>query len=74
MRKLATETDYGTPEPLIAIVQAPRWPWAGTPRAFRCYVRNSDGKPIPLPYTMMHELPDPAAEVPTWPWPRARFN
>jgi len=75
LRKLATQLDYGTPQPLAIIVQAPRWPWQATRRALGCFVRNRDGTVELLAMGLTHELPGPTASVPSWSWPahRRRF-
>lgn len=72
MDKLATEPTYGTPEPLIAIVQAPRWPWSHTERAIRWYLRRVDGTIVSLVHAITSDLPEPASDVPVWPWPAKR--
>jgi len=47
MEKLATQSAYRTPEPLIVIVQSP-WPWSRTSRDFTCYLRRSNEAVVAL--------------------------
>ena len=72
MEKLATQPGYRTPEPLVIIVQAPRWPWSRTHRDFTCYVRRRDEAVVALAPLLTDELPHPANAVPEWPWPAKR--
>lgn len=72
MEKLATEPSYGTLEPLIAIVRAPRWPWSCTDRDIKCYLRRRDGTIVLGVHAVTDELPVCAAGVPSWPWPVRR--
>lgn len=72
MQKLATHPAYGTPEPLIAIVQTPRWPWSRTERDIRCFLRHQGGTVVPQAHAVASTLPEVACEVPVWPWPSRR--
>ena len=71
MEKLASESAYGTPESLIAIVQLPRWPWSRTQRALQFLLWREDDA-VPLDYRVTTHLPDAARAVPGWPWPAKR--
>ncbi|MBA2555995.1 MAG: Mov34/MPN/PAD-1 family protein [Chloroflexi bacterium] len=73
LRKLATQPDYDTPQPLAIIVQAPRWPWQAARRALGCFMRDSKGAVEPLAMTVTDELAGPAASVPPWRWPARRW-
>lgn len=67
--KLATEPDYGTPRPLIAIVKTGRWPWQqGAPEP-RFYLGDEEGETAELTARAAAALPALAARVPRWPWP-----
>jgi integrative and conjugative element protein (TIGR02256 family) len=67
MKQLSEDGDYDTPEPLIAIVQVPRWPWAPIDREIRFLVRRADGDVERLEPEIV-EPPPPADWVPEWPW------
>lgn len=70
--KLASEADYGTPTPLIAIVQNPRFRWSSTQRRIGWFVLNDKGALQTLPSSHFATLPAEVAAVPTWVWPIAR--
>lgn len=72
LSKLATQHDYGTPQPLAIIVQTPRWPWQITRRALGCFKRDREGAVESLAVTPTDELVGPAASVPSWRWPARR--
>lgn len=69
MEKLATDDNYGTPQPLAAIIATPRWPWSDTRREVQFILRGADNSISTLPYSVTGYLPAAAARVPTWPWP-----
>jgi integrative and conjugative element protein (TIGR02256 family) len=71
MRQLADDSDYGTPEPLIAIASVPRLHRAGAVRvAF--YLRHRDGQVVELAPAAFPELPPATQRVPDWPWRQRR--
>jgi integrative and conjugative element protein (TIGR02256 family) len=72
LAKLATEPRFDTPEPLIAIVSTPRFPWHEGENAIALYLGDAKGKPTPLAPTVVAELPPEAAAVPEWRWPPRR--
>lgn len=68
--QLAEDPDYGTPEPLMAIVASARWPWqrdageavfflGGGEKAAQCSAHS------------VATLPATVDQVPTWRWPRS---
>jgi integrative and conjugative element protein (TIGR02256 family) len=70
--KLATEPDYGTPRPLVAIVKTPRWPWQRSVSHPRFYLGDDQGETAELVPRSTEELPGAAARVPRWLWPTRR--
>lgn len=68
MTKLATDEDYGSPRPLIAVVATGRWPLSRTPAELAFYLRNSGGEVQRLPYRGFEELPGPAGAVKPLRW------
>lgn len=71
MRQLAEDSDYGTPEPLIAIVSVPRLDRThDIDIAF--YLRRTDGQVLEMEVTGFEDLPPEAQTVPDWPWPPRR--
>jgi integrative and conjugative element protein (TIGR02256 family) len=72
LRKLATDPSYGTPEPLMAILTTPRWPWHEHRSAVAFYLRTANEEVNPLAAVVTDELPTPAAAVPDWQWPPRR--
>jgi integrative and conjugative element protein (TIGR02256 family) len=68
MTKLASKPDYGTPEPLIAIIETPRWPWSKDERRVRFFLRHLDTKIGELAPSVTTCLPESAARVPDWSW------
>jgi hypothetical protein len=71
MLQLAEDSDYGTPEPLIAIASVPRLARARDIE-IGFYLRRTDGRVLTLEPTIFPELPDVAQAVPDWPWPSRR--
>lgn len=69
LTKLATEPDYGTPTPLLAIVHAARWPWRAAVDEARFYLGDADGETVELRPVATDELPESVARVRDWPWP-----
>ncbi len=68
VQKLATEPDYGTPNPLLAISATGRWPWSMTLPIVRFFVGRPDQDPTriePIPFA---DLPAAAAAVPHGRW------
>jgi integrative and conjugative element protein (TIGR02256 family) len=63
MTKLATDEDYGSPRPLIAIVATRKWPWSRAPGVVAFYLRDSDGEVRSLDHESFEVLPGPAAAV-----------
>ena len=72
LEKLAAKPDYGTPEPVVAIAETPRWPWRNSEREIAFFVRRDREEVIELEPIVSSELPPPAAAVPLWRWPRKR--
>jgi integrative and conjugative element protein (TIGR02256 family) len=62
MRQLAGEKKFGTPSPLIAIVETPRWPWRRTGRSIAFFLRK-DGAVMQLNPRSVRDLPEPAARI-----------
>jgi integrative and conjugative element protein (TIGR02256 family) len=72
--KLASNQDYGTPTPIIAIIQNPRFGWSSTTRKIAWFVRDEDNEPRVLAPAGFDNLPHPVAAVPNWAWPEGRGN
>jgi integrative and conjugative element protein (TIGR02256 family) len=72
--KLASNPDYGTPTPLIAIIQNPRFGWSSTPRRVAWFVRADEDEPRVLAPARFESLPHCVAAVPNWAWPVGRRN
>ena len=70
--RLARDPDYGAPRPIIAIVSTARWPWREVEPALAFYMREPDGDVRSLKPRVEDALPEAAALVPAWPWPKAR--
>jgi integrative and conjugative element protein (TIGR02256 family) len=71
-RRLATNEDFRTQHPLVAIVSVPRLPAARGFRGVRWYIGDA-GEPLSeLAARSARTLPDRAQAVPCWPWPKAR--
>ncbi len=69
LAKLAQQSDYGTPRPLLAIARTPRWPWRRVGgRALAFFLRTNDHTVLPLESDVVEELPPSAARVPAWSW------
>ncbi|MEJ7792233.1 MAG: Mov34/MPN/PAD-1 family protein [Gaiellaceae bacterium] len=66
MCQLASDPDFGTPHPLIAVVATGRWPWSRASR-IRFYIGTSD-EPRELEPCRVGRLPPSAARVPDWAW------
>lgn len=69
MRTLATKTAYGTPQPLIAIIETPRWPWSRKRSEIRFFLRQPDATIKELAPILTPSLPESASRVPVWSWP-----
>jgi integrative and conjugative element protein (TIGR02256 family) len=67
MRQLSSDPDFGTSQPLIAIVATSRWPWSRTEPTIRFYVGTSD-EPREFGPNRVDRLPPIAACVPDWRW------
>lgn len=67
MRELATDPDFGTPLPIIAIVGSGRWPWSRVRPAVRFYIRIKDDQQELTP-RLVEGLPPVASRVPAWQW------
>lgn len=67
MRQLASDPDFGTPQPLIAVVALGRWPWSRARPRIRFYVGTNDG-PRELKPHQVERLPPSAARVPALAW------
>lgn len=73
LRQLAKDPDFGTPEPLMAIVPTARWLWqesSGSPTFFH----GIGGKSCTLAASPIGTLPSSAMGVPVWPWPSSRSS
>jgi integrative and conjugative element protein (TIGR02256 family) len=70
MSQLAEIGDYGTPEPIIAIVATGRVPCSSTKPAVHFYIRRRNGDVHRLDHREVDELPAGTRRVPVWPWPR----
>lgn len=68
--QLANEPEYGTPRPLVAIVQLPRWRYSSTTPEVAFYVREPSNAIHQLDPETADELPFVVRDVPAWPWPR----
>lgn len=69
MAKLADNAAYGTPRPLIAIVQTPGWPWSRERDETRFYLRGEEATISELVPSVTARLPSIAVRVPSWTWP-----
>ena len=72
MTKLATQPDFGTPQPLMAILETARWPWAARVCRLAFYIRALDGGLAALNPVVTNELPPEVTTVPEWSWPSRR--
>lgn len=72
LEQLASRPAYGTPQPLITIVQVPSQPWWPGRRCIACYLRKFDGSICSVAPRITAEMPDEASGVPVWPWPAKR--
>lgn len=70
LRQLAEERDYGTPRPVAAIVQLPRFRWSSTAPDLAFFLRGKDGAVRQLAAKLTSDLPAAARVVPRWLWPR----
>ena len=64
---LAEDPDFGTPEPLLAIVATPRWPWSRRKAAVAFFVRRDEILEL-LDILVAERLPEIAQRVPDWRW------
>jgi integrative and conjugative element protein (TIGR02256 family) len=64
---LAEDPDFGTPEPLLAIVATPRWPWSHREASARLFVRRNETLE-PLDVQIAAQLPEVADGVPDGRW------
>lgn len=65
MLELATDPDFSTPKPLIAIVGTGRWPWSQGAPVVRFYLQAGE-EPQELEPRLVERLPKTAALVPDW--------
>ncbi|MFI5091056.1 MAG: Mov34/MPN/PAD-1 family protein [Terriglobales bacterium] len=70
--KLATGVKFGTPEPLIAIVSTPRYPWRQGSVTIGFYLGGGEESARSVEAHVTSELPAVALGVPAWRWPRDR--
>lgn len=70
--QLAQDRDFGTPQPLAAIVETGRWPFGATPSSVRWYFLHSDDEPLELSPRITETLPEAARGVPHWRWRERR--
>jgi integrative and conjugative element protein (TIGR02256 family) len=68
-RQLAEDPDYGTPEPLVAIIANPRWPHSAQHRHARFYVGCKDGCLVEVESIPITRLSPETDMVPEWEWP-----
>jgi len=64
---LADNADFGTPEPLLAIVATPRWPWSRGVASAAFFVRRGETLE-PLGLQVVDRLPEVADRVPDGRW------
>lgn len=69
--QLAGDPEFGTPRPLSAIVQAPRWPRSKVRDVVRWHLagERTPAETDELTARVVDELPQEAAGVPRWNWP-----
>lgn len=72
--QLARDPDFGTPRPLTAIVQAPRWSRSKVRDVVQWHLAAAQplGSTDELDARVVADLPAEAAPVPSWPWPSRR--
>lgn len=73
---LANNPDFGTPEPLLAILATGRWPWSRREAVAGFFIRR-DETLAPLDAQIVEQLPEIADRVPDGSWwasPRARLD
>jgi integrative and conjugative element protein (TIGR02256 family) len=70
--KLATGPKFGTPEPLIAIVSTPRYPWREGPVTIGFYLGGGEEDARSVEAHVTSGLPTIALTVPAWRWPKYR--
>ena len=68
--KLATGVKFGTPEPLIAIVSTPRYPWRQGSVTIGFYLGGGEEAARGVEAHVTSQLPPAAPGVPAWRWPR----
>lgn len=66
MGKLAKDDDYGTPRPVIGVIETPRWPWTSNGRQVQFFLKGRDQAVRRVPYALTDHLPAAAAGVPDW--------
>jgi hypothetical protein len=74
MVKLATGAKFGTPEPLIAIVSTPRYPWHQGSVTICFYLGGREGAARSVEAHVTSKLPTTVLGVPTWRWPKDRVR
>lgn len=67
MSDLATDPDFGTPLPIIAIIGSGRWPWSRVRPTVGFFIRIDDDQEKLAP-RLVERLPPVAARVPAWRW------
>lgn len=70
--KLATGVKFGTPEPLIAIVSTPRYPWHQGSVTIGFYLGGGEEAVRSVEAHVTSQLPTVALGVPAWRWPKDR--
>jgi len=72
--QLAGDPAYGTPRPLSAIIQAPRWPFSKVRDVVRWHLTRSErpAETDELNARVVDDVPDEATRVPHWEWPARR--
>jgi integrative and conjugative element protein (TIGR02256 family) len=70
--KLATNVEFGTPTPLIAIVSTPRYPWRHGAVTIGFYLGSGKEAARSVKAHVTSQLPTVAQGVPAWRWPKDR--
>jgi integrative and conjugative element protein (TIGR02256 family) len=68
--QLATSVKFGTPEPLIAIVSTPRYPWHESSVTIGFYLGGGEEAARSVEAHVTSKLPTTVLGVPTWRWPK----
>jgi len=68
--KLATGVKFGTPEPLIAIVSTPRYPWHQGSVTIGFYLGGGEGAARSVEVHVTSKLPTTILGVSAWRWPK----